>query len=158
MKLDLLFEITPGNRKVTDVIDYGYTLSDLMAGNLPAAHEARVDIHVVADTAGILSGSVQAVVYMSIKSDGRISVTLHESLTLTDGNSILMSGNGITLPADKPGLVKVKGVFTFHTSSKKYAWLNSTMAVFEAAGDPSGSNFNLKAYSINNDIEENTAA
>ena len=95
MKLDLLFEITPGNRKVTDVIDYGYKLSDLMAGNLPAAHEARIDIHVVDDTAGILSVSIQAVVYMSIKSDGSIAVTLHESLTLTDGNSVLLNGNGL---------------------------------------------------------------
>lgn len=148
MDLDLLFEVTPGNRKVTEIIEYGDKLSDVMEGNMSGPNGACFDLHVVADIGGKLEGKTRAIVSMSMISDGTTSLNLHEALTLTDGECILLDGTGVSLPGDKPGWIKAKGTFKFFTSSKKYAWLNTTIAVFEAWGDPGGSEFNLKAYSI----------
>jgi len=148
MELDLLFEVTPGNREVIEVVEYGDKLEEIMAGSLPGPKGACFDFHVEANTSGILAGKTRAIVTMSIKPDGETSLKLHETLTLTDGACILMEGIGISLPGDKPGWVKAKGAFKFFTTSKDYVWVNATMAVFEVWGDPAGSDFNLKAYSI----------
>lgn len=148
MELDLLFKVTPGNRKVQEVIEYGDHLVDIMGGELPGPNGACFDFHVVANIEGVLSGTTRAVVTMSIKPDGATSLKLHETLTLHDGGSILMEGMGISLPGEKPGWVKAKGAFKFYTTSRAYTWVNATMAVFEVWGDPAGDDFNLRAYSI----------
>lgn len=148
MELDLLFEVTPGHRKVTDVVEYGNKLSDIMSGNLPGPNSACFDIHVLADITGKLTGTTKAIITMSINPDGTTTIKLHESLSLTDGEVILMEGFGVSLPGESQGMVEVKGAFKFYTTSKEYAWVNSTIAAFEAWGDPTGSNFNLKAFSV----------
>lgn len=148
MELDLLFEVTPGHRKVTEVIEYGDELPDVMSGNMSSQNGACFDFHVVADTTGKLTGITRAIVTMSIKPNGETSLTLKEALTLTTGECILVEGTGISLPGEKPGWVKAKGAFKFFTTSKNYDWVNTTMAVFEAWGDPGGSEFNLKVYAI----------
>lgn len=149
MELDLLFEVTPGHRKVNKVIAYGENLDSIMSGHMPGPEGACFDLHVTASTSGQLAGNIEAIVSMAIKPNGNTSIKLHETLTLNDGECVKLDGTGISLPGDQPGTVKVRGVFKFYTTSENYTWLNSTMAAFEAWGDPSGSDFNLKAYALN---------
>ena len=148
MELDLLFEVTPGHRSVTEITEYGYKLSDIIEGKMPSPNHACFDLHVVADTTGKLAGITRAIITMTIKPNGETSLHLREALTLTSGECILLEGTGISLPGEKPGWVKAKGAFKFFTTSESYDWVNTTMAVFEAWGDPGGSEFNLKVYSI----------
>ena len=148
MELDLLFEVTPGNRKITEVIEYGDKLTDIMAGEAPCLNGANFDLHVIADTVGILAGTTRAVVTMTIKPNGVTLLRIHEALTLNNGECIQLEGSGISLPGEKAGWIKAKGTFSFFTASKSYDWVNTTLAVFEAWGDPAGSEFNLKVYSI----------
>ena len=148
MELDLLFEVTPGHRKVTDIVEYGDKLDDIMNGKMCGQNGAQFDLHVVAETSGKLEGITRAIVTMFIKPNGETSLCLQEALTLTTGECIHLEGTGISLPGDKPGWVKAKGAFKFFTTSTDYDWVNTTMAVFEAWGNPGGSEFNLKVYSI----------
>jgi len=148
MELDLLFEVKPGHREVKTITEYGDKLTDIMSGKMSSPNGARFDLHVIADTTGKLTGTTRATVTMDVKPNGETSLNLREALTLTSGECIHMEGTGISLPGEKSGWIKAKGAFKFFTTSKKYDWINTTLAVFEAWGDPGGSEFNLKVYSI----------
>jgi len=152
MELDLLFEVTPGHRKVTEIVEYGDNLSDIMNGKMSGSNGACFDLHVVADTTGKLTGKTRAIVTMFIKPNGETSLNLREALTLTTGECIHLEGTGISLPGEKPGWVKAKGSFKFFTTSKSYDWVNTTMAVFEAWGDPGLMNIALTAVSITDPV------
>ena len=62
-------------------------------------------------------------------------VEIHETFTTKDGENILIKGSGIST-YDSTGQMKGKFTYNFNSSSKKYAWLNSTIGVGEGGGNP----------------------
>jgi len=141
---ELLYE---GNPQLVELVEYGTKFSDLMAGKPPGPEGARFDFHLVGNVKGKLTGRVKALVTMTVRPDGLSVMEMHESLTTEDGENILLEGSAVSLPGDEPGSIRVKGAFTYHTSSKKYAWANSTIGVLEAGGNLPKGDFTAKVYS-----------
>jgi hypothetical protein len=142
---DLLYEERP---RVTEVVEYGSRFSDLMEGNPPGPEGARFDFHFVVDEfKGRLVGKGKGIVSLTIRPDGIGIAEIHETFTTKDGENILIKGSGISMPGSEAGQMKGKFTYNFSTSSKKYAWLNSTIGVGEGGGNPLKGDVVVKVYS-----------
>lgn len=149
--LELLYEEKP---TTTEIVEYGTKLSELMAGKPPGPEGAHFDLHfVVNDLKGKLIGKGKGFISMTVRPDGISVVEIHETLTTEDGENILIKGSGYSLPGDEPGKVRFKGTYKFHTSSKKYAWLNSTIGVGEGGGNPLKGDVVVSVYSFGGNPE-----
>lgn len=142
---ELLYEEKP---TTTEVVEYGTKFSELMAGKPPGPEGARFDFHfVVDDMKGKLTGKAKGILSMTVRADGISLVEIHETFTTNDGENILIKGFGFSLPGSEPGAQIFKGAYNFSTSSKKYAWLNSTIGVGEGGGNPLKGDVSVKVYS-----------
>ena len=147
---ELLYE--EKNPRITELVEYGAKFSDIMTGKPVGPGGARIDLHFVVDdmgSKGKLSGTGKGTISMNIHPDGITTVEIHETLTTKDGENILVKGSGFSLPGDQPGTLRFKGAYNFHTSSEKYAWLNSTLGVGEGAGNPLKGDVSVRVYSWN---------
>lgn len=141
---ELLYEERP---KVTEVVEYGTKFSEIMAGKQPGPEGARFDFHFVVDEfKGRLAGKGKGIVSLTIKPNGIGMADIHETFTTKEGENILIKGSGIST-YDSTGQMKGKFTYNFSTSSKEYAWLNSTIGVGEGGGSPQKGDVVVRVYS-----------
>ena len=127
----LLYEVT-ANWKVAEI------------GQTPLG--SRNDFYLDGKTSGEISGKYMGVDYGLVGNDGVVAVHVHETIRTDDGEIISSFRQGYAVP-NPQGMYDIKGFVTFAAGSKKYAWLNNTVGVVEAEGNPKGEpNFKAKVY------------
>ncbi|MBU3822068.1 DUF3237 domain-containing protein [Flavobacteriaceae bacterium XHP0103] len=113
----LLFEETIN---LTGLTEYGFPMCDLIAGKPIPPEGARFDINFEGDVEGErINGKIKGIDYLEVRSDGRFFLTLHATITTSDGANIKVEEIG----NNKNGELKL--FMKFHSSDKKYAWLNN---------------------------------
>lgn len=127
---DLLYELEAN----WTIVSYG----DTPLGN-------RSDFHLTGKVSGKLSGKFTGVDYGVGGTNQSISVHVHERIVTDDGGEISIFRQGFASPNPK-GTYDVKCFATFSTGSKKYEWLNTTVAALEGEGSSNAPNLKLKAY------------
>lgn len=143
-KLQLLYEERP---TTTEMVEYGTRFADVIAGTPPGPEGARFDLHFVAhDMKSRISGNSKGVTSLTARADGISLVEIYETFVTEDEENILIKGSGFAFPGVEPGALTFKGTYRFHTSSPKYAWLNSTIGVGEGGGNPVKGDVAIRVY------------
>ena len=95
-----------------------------------------------------ISGKLEGVDYVLIRPDGVGLLHVHGIITTDGGDLISIEVSAFATDSRKKGLNDIKGVVTFRTSAKKYAWLNSTQGVEEGYADMKLGKINVRVYTI----------
>lgn len=140
---ELLFEESVN---LTGFTEYGYSLNDLMEGNVPIPPEGiTFDILFEGDLYGErLNGRIKGVDYLTIRADGRFFLDLHATLITDDGVNIKIKETGI----NKNGELLLD--MSFHTNNEKYKWLNHEQIIGLGFADFNNGTATIKAYTIKN--------
>lgn len=105
--------------KLTGFTEYGFSLSDLLAGKPIPSEGARFDINFEGDVMGdAIDGKIKGVDYLEVRADGKFLLTLHATIITSDGVNIKVEETGSNVDGD------LKLFMKFHTTNNKYAWLN----------------------------------
>ena len=115
----LLFE---EDVQLTDFVEYGFSLQDLVEGKLPIPSEgARFDIHFEGELVGErIKGRIKGVDYLEVRADGRFFLNLQAMIRTDDGATIKVVETGINNRGD------LRLNMEFHTNDQHYKWLNHT--------------------------------
>jgi hypothetical protein len=145
-QLELLYQ---GQPTLIEVVEYGSSLAEIMAGKRPPPPGGAVfDFHVKDRLEGRLKGDLRGLVTMTVMPDGTTRVEMHESPTTHDGEHVLFRGRGISTPLpDEPASALVRGTLTYFMASPKYACVNSVIGVVEGRGNLSAGTFKTRIYS-----------
>lgn len=112
----LLFE---ENINLTGFKEYGFKMSDLIAGKPVPSEGARFDISFEGDVTGEkVNGRIVGIDYLEVRADGRFFLTLQATITTNDGVNIKVEEKGSNTNGD------LKLFMKFHTTDEKYSWLN----------------------------------
>ena len=95
-----------------------------------------------------LSGKLEGVDYVLIRPDGVGLLHVHGVITTDSGDRISIEVSAFATDSKKKGLNDIKGVVTFRTSAKEYAWLNSTQGVEEGYADMKLGKIDVRVYTI----------
>jgi hypothetical protein len=135
MEPELLYE---EKLKLLPDVDIGFT-PEGSAVNFPFA----------GDVSGPrIRGKLDGVDYVLIRPDGVGLLHVHGVITTDSGDRISIEVSGFATSAEEEEPIVLKGVVTFRTSSKEFAWLNSTQGVEEGYADMKMREINVKVYTI----------
>jgi hypothetical protein len=95
-----------------------------------------------------ISGKLEGVDYVLIRPDGVGLLHVHGVITTDRGDRISIEVSAFATDSKKKGLNDIKGVVTFRTSAKEFAWLNSTQGVEQGYADMKLGEINVRVYTI----------
>jgi len=138
--LELLFE---EHVVLTDFVEYGFGLQDVMEGKPIPKSGARFDIYFEGDVIGDkISGKITGVDYLEIRPDRRFFLNLHATIITNDGASIQVEETGI----NNQGALKLN--MQFHTNDERYEWMNHAQVIGLGTVDFNTGKANVKGYLI----------
>jgi hypothetical protein len=95
-----------------------------------------------------ISGKLEGVDYALIRPDGVGLLHVHGVITTDRGDRISIEVSAFATDSKEEGLFDIKGVVTFRTSAKEFAWLNSTQGVEQGYADMKLGEINVRVYTI----------
>lgn len=138
--LSLLFE---EQVVLTDFVEYGFSMQDLVNGERIPEEGARFDIYFEGDLIGEkINGKISGVDYLEVRTDGRFFLDLHAKILTDDGAQIQVTETGI----NDNGALKLN--MEFHTNDKRYTWLNRTQVLGLGTVDFNTGQAIVKGYSL----------
>ncbi len=116
-EMELLFK---EEVKLLDVVEYGFSLKDLVEGIKPIPAEgAPLDISIEGRLQGQqINGKIMGTDYLEVRPDGRFFLNLKARIQTDNGAGIQVSETGNNVQGDLSLQMK------FHTSHSAYSWLN----------------------------------
>lgn len=128
---------------LTDIVEYGFGMQDLVNG-IPVPKEgARFDIYFEGDLVGDrIKGKINGVDFLEVRADGRFFLNLYASIKTDDGAFIQVKETGI----NENGNLKLS--MEFHTNHQKYAWLNREQVLGLGHVDFNTGQVYIKGYSL----------
>jgi len=139
--MKLLFE---ERVKLTDFVEYGFSMQDLAEGKRPIPPEgARFDIYFEGDLTGDkINGKISGIDYLTVRSDGRFFLNLQARVKTDDGANIQLVETGI----NNQGNLRL--TMAFHTNEEKYKWLNHKQVIGLGYADFNTGEASVKGYLI----------
>lgn len=138
--LELLFE---EHVTLTDFVEYGFSMQDVIEGKPIPKRGARFDIYFEGDVIGDkINGKITGVDYLEVRADGRFFLNLHATIITDDGASIQVEETGI----NNLGTLKLN--MEFHTNDERYDWVNHVQVAGLGAVDFNTGKVNVKGYLI----------
>lgn len=138
--LELLFE---EQVTLTDFVEYGFSLQDVMEGKPIPKSGARFDIYFEGDVLGDkINGKITGVDYLEIRADRRFFLNLYATILTNDGASIQVKETGI----NDQGTLKLN--MEFHTNDERYEWMNHAQVTGLGAVDFNTGKAEVKGYLI----------
>jgi len=138
--LNLLFE---EDILLTDYVEYGFSLQDLVGGRPLPPEGARFDISFEGSLTGDrIKGTIKGVDYLEVRADGRFFLNLYARITTDDGAKILVEESGTNDHGD------LKLQMRFHTNDERYAWLNQEQVMGLGRADFATGKASVKGYSL----------
>ena len=93
-----------------------------------------------------ISGSVRAIDYVLFHEDGTGILHVHGVITTEENDLIYIEASGFAKPTLHEGRSDLKETVTCQTTSKKHAWLNTTLAVSEGYVDVKTGEVHLRYF------------
>jgi hypothetical protein len=114
---NLLFE---EDVRLTEVREFGFSWHDFATENRTIPPQGlQFEIHFEGEVNGEeLQGRIKGVDYLTVRSDKRLFLNLHATITIDDGALIKVVENGI----NDRGALQLN--MDFHTNDDRYTWLN----------------------------------
>ncbi|MEP3226300.1 MAG: DUF3237 family protein [Parasphingorhabdus sp.] len=139
-------EMSVVNLQITDTIDFGTTMEDVMTGAVtPPSSGTRLNIAFEGTTTGVLAGTMAGVDYSNIRADGRLELNIQAVIVTPEGEQISYEANGVIVPQpDGVGIVREAAKLT--TTSPNYAWVNGLTFLSEGTVDTSTGKIDLILY------------
>ena len=111
---------------VSKVTDFGVSLTMLREDSLEIPDGGlyfymAFDGHIQGER---LSGSVQGVDHVHVRSDGSIALHIHGVISTPEGARIALSAEGTSIMDDKTGLLEVDQEVSLYSSFSDYHWVN----------------------------------
>lgn len=139
-ELKLLFE---EEVLLTDYVEYGFSLQDLVNGQPIPATGARFDIHFEGDLSGDkVNGKIKGIDYLEVRADGRFCLNLFAQIITDDGARIQVVETG----TNNQGALKLQ--MGFHTNDERYSWLNMEQVLGLGTVDLNTGQAFVKGYSL----------
>src|SRR5690606_11787899 len=102
---------------LSDFVEYGFSMQDLVNGERIPEEGARFDIYFEGDLTGEkINGKISGVDYLEVRADGRFFLDLHARILTDDGAQIQVTETGI----NDNGTLKLN--MEFHTNNNWYSW------------------------------------
>lgn len=128
---------------LSDFVEYGFSMQDLVNGTTIPKEGARFDIYFEGDLIGEkIKGKIKGVDFLEVRADGRFFLNLHAQIKTDDGASIQVRETGI----NDNGTLKLN--MEFHTNDQRYLWLNREQVVGLGHVDFNTGQVNVKGYSL----------
>lgn len=138
--LTLLFE---EQVVLSDFVEYGFSMQDLVNGESIPNEGARFDIFFEGDLIGEkINGKISGVDYLEVRADGRFFLNLHAKILTDDGAQIQVTETGI----NDNGSLKLN--MEFHTNDQRYSWLNRAQVLGLGTVDFHTGQAIVKGYSL----------
>jgi len=93
-----------------------------------------------------VNGSAEGTDYVLFREDGTGIMHVHGVVTTEEGELIYIEASGFVTPTDQKGLSDMKETATCQTTSKKHAWLNTTLLVSEGYSNTRTGEIHLKYF------------
>jgi len=93
-----------------------------------------------------VNGTAKGIDYTLFRADGSGILHIHAVITTEEGDLIYLESSGLLTPTEQKGRSSLREVVTCQTASKKYAWLNTTLAVGEGYSDNESGKVYLKYF------------
>jgi hypothetical protein len=93
-----------------------------------------------------VNGTAKGIDYTLFRADGSGILHIHAVITTEEGDLIYLESSGFLTPTEQKGRSSLREVVTCQTASKKYAWLNTTLAVGEGYSDNESGKVYLKYF------------
>lgn len=140
-RLELLFE---ERVRLTEVVEYGFPMNDLLEGKTPIPPEgARFDIYFEGSLQGDrIRGTIEGVDFLEVRADGRYFLNLQARIRTEDGANIQLRETGV----NNQGTLRLQ--MEFHTGDRRYSWLNSRQVLGIGTVDLSAAEANVQGYLI----------
>lgn len=140
-EMELLFK---EEVKLLDVVEYGFSLQDLVDGRKPVPAEgARFDISFEGRLEGHrINGKITGTDYLEVRPDRRFFLTLKGRIQTGDGANIQVSETGNNVQGSLSLHMK------FHTSHSSYSWLNHREVLGLGYADLQSGSARVNAYLI----------
>ncbi len=128
---------------LSDFVEYGFGMQDLVNGAPIPKEGARFDIHFEGDLVGEkINGKVKGIDYLEVRADGRFFLNLYAQIKTDDGAIIQVKEIGI----NDNGTLKLN--MEFHTNDQRYSWLNREQVVGLGHVDFNTGQATVKGYSL----------
>ena len=95
-----------------------------------------------------ISGTLDGVDYVLIRPDDVGLMHVHGVISTHGGDRIAIEVSAFATEAKNEERSVIKGVVTFRTSAKEFAWLNSTQGVEQGYVDLKAREVNVRVYTI----------
>lgn len=135
---------------ITGLTEYGVSLQELAAGNIPPPPEgARFDIAFTGEASGSkLSGKVTGIDYLHIRADGRFQLDVHAEITTEDGQKISLKADGVAIQRKDSSISDLRENVTLFSSSKNYTWVNTIQVWGVGMVDLATQSIYIAGYSV----------
>ena len=142
---ELLYEYT---LSITGIASYGVDFQDLLSGKTaPPPEGARFDVAFEGSAAGgKLSGTVKGVDYLCIRADGRADLDIHATITTTDGKTIALKADGVSLPKEGTAILDLRENVKLFSAHEEYRWVNPLQVWGIGTVDLATQVVNIKGY------------
>jgi len=142
---ELLYEYT---LSITGLTEFGVSFQDLLSGKaLPPPEGARFDVAFAGSAVGDkLSGTVTGVDYLFIRADGRSDLDIHATITTTDGKTIALKADGVSLPREGSPILDLKENVKLFSAYEEYRWVNPLQVWGIGTVDLATQVINIKGY------------
>ncbi|KAB7530284.1 DUF3237 family protein [Flagellimonas olearia] len=128
---------------LSDFVEYGFSMQDLVNGEPIPTEGARFDIYFEGDLIGEkINGKISGVDYLEVRADGRFFLDLHAKILTDDGAQIQVTETGI----NDHGNLKLN--MEFHTNDERYSWLNRAQVLGLGTVDFNTGKALVKGYSL----------
>jgi hypothetical protein len=132
---------------VKDTIEYGLSLSDVIAGNAaPPSHGARFDVYFEGQVDGRIQGKISGADFAFMRPDGLIELNIHAKIDAGNGVLIAFWAGGIgRLRSGEPVLDLAENV-RLTTSHESHHWVNGRQIWATGTADLGAGKISVEAF------------
>jgi hypothetical protein len=128
---------------LTDFVEYGFSMQDLVKGRPVPKEGARFDIYFEGDLTGDkINGKITGIDYLEVRADRRFILDLRARIITDDGATIQVTETGINNYGD------LRLNMEFHTNDERYTWLNHKQVLGLGFADLNTGAAGVKGYLI----------
>jgi hypothetical protein len=110
----------------TEMVEFGVRMEAISRGDVPIPPEgARFDHLFIGELKGPkIHGEISGIDHLYVRADGCFQLHLHGRIVTTEGESISLSSEGISIQSADGGNPQLRATVSLFTSHPGMAWLN----------------------------------
>jgi Protein of unknown function (DUF3237) len=136
--------------RLTEVTDYGQSLTDVLFGTVPPPPGGlRCDASFEGPVTGPkLWGTVKGTDFGNLRADGRAELHIHAHITTMEGKVIALAGDGVSYVKPGSAVTQLRENVALTSSHPEHAWLNNLQIWAIGTADFGTGEIELCAYAV----------